>query len=84
MRNSSGRSTVTVSALTPGRVVSSSRMVTVTAGSPADSRRLRATDGTGAWKSIWTASGRLCPGAAPAGGDAPASSLASSSISGGR
>ena len=32
MRNSSGRSTVTVSALTPGRVVSSSRMVTVTAG----------------------------------------------------
>ena len=84
MRNNSGRSTATASAITPGRAGSSNRKVTVAADSPADSRRLRATAGAGGWKSTWKARGRVCRGAGTAGDDAPANSPASPSISGGR
>ena len=84
MRKSSGRSTATVSAITPGCAESSNRMVTVAAGSPADSRRLRATAGEGGWKSTWKARGRVFRGAGAAGDDALASSPASPSICRGR
>ena len=84
MRNSSGRRTATVIAITPGCSASSNRMVTVAAESPADSRRLRATAGAGGWKSTWKARGRVSRGAGAAGEDALATSPASPSICGGR
>ena len=58
IRNRSGRSTATVSAITLRRAASSNRTVTVAAGSPGASRRVRATDGAGGAKSTCNAHGR--------------------------